>query len=1017
MRSFNKLIPFLLILFSVSCLKDPEVEPNEPDAPTLGYDDLTTVSFLLSGKVNEKVPDTFYGLKVDGVGEKEFQQQELDEAGRFFWRVEGLSAGTSYVVRSFVANGFGKKYSKDMLISTPMTSLATLSEVTKDNNYLRATIMSTGGRKLMGCGFIAGYVPDRDDLELQRRIPATGEIFLLISELARRVEIDRTCYIIAYVNDMEGGTAYSPNVLELGLNEIYTLSVNPEEGITAIQIGETLKMKADLNPAVNLAFEWSSDNVEVATVDKDGVVTGVSAGTCTIKAIHEELEATCVVTVNPVPVSSISLDRDQLEMTEGGTYTLHATVLPENATDKSVVWISSDETVASVLDGLVTAIKEGSATITARAGDRTATCQVTVNAAVIPVSSITLDRSSLTLEEGQSETLVATVLPIDATDKSVVWMSSDESVATVLDGLVTAIKEGSATITARAGDKTATCEVTVNAVVIPVSSITLSQTSMDITVGQTSILIPTVKPDNATDKNVSWSSSNPAIASVDQGLVTGISAGTAMISAKAGDKTATCFVSVSTSTIPVESISLNHTTLSIPVGQTETLMATVLPATATDKTVYWSSSNTVVATISQSGLVTAIAAGTATITAKAGDKTATCVVTVTDPNTIPVSLVSFGESEREVYVGENFTLTATVSPSTATNKQLNWTSSDTSIATVDQEGHISPVGVGNCTIKATATSGVSASFICKVVSIAPVIPDEGFRNYIISNFDINNDGQLSRTEVKQVQGITYTGESCTSLAGIEWFDEITTLCCNDNLLTSLDLNSNIKLKQLDCSNNQIISLNISHCSELWDLHCSHNQLSTIDLKGCPVLKYLYAQSNLLSNLDMSSNTYLLTLFCDNNLLTSLDFNSNPKLQKLYCNNNQLSSLVLTYSVDLQDLDCDHNLLSVLELNNNQSLRILNCYENQLQILVLGNNTELEHLDCSYNQITSLTVDNNLALRYLNCYGNQLTVLDVRQNSALSFLSCLYNPITDIWLIAGHTFDYFNYPSTATLHYE
>lgn len=168
------------------------------------------------------------------------------------------------------------------------------------------------------------------------------------------------------------------------------------------------------------------------------------------------------VTPSVVSVSSVSLNKTTLTLTEGESEVLTATVKPDNATDKTVTWSSSDASVAKVENGKVTAVKAGSATISAKAGDKSATCTVTVNKKVVAVTSITLNKTELTLTEGESETLTATVKPDDATDKTVTWTTSDASIATVdANGKVTAVKEGSATVTATAGDKSATCVITV----------------------------------------------------------------------------------------------------------------------------------------------------------------------------------------------------------------------------------------------------------------------------------------------------------------------------------------------------------------------------------------------------------------------------------------------------------------------------------------------------------------------------------------------------------------------------
>jgi len=162
-----------------------------------------------------------------------------------------------------------------------------------------------------------------------------------------------------------------------------------------------------------------------------------------------------------VPVTSVSLNKSNLTLEPGGSETLMATVAPSNATDKTVTWSTSNSGVATVENGKVTAVKEGEASITAKAGEKTATCKVVVRAAVVPVESVTLNKTELTLEPGSSETLTATVSPENATDKNVTWSTSNAEVATVEGGKVTAIKEGEATISATVGGQSANCNVVV----------------------------------------------------------------------------------------------------------------------------------------------------------------------------------------------------------------------------------------------------------------------------------------------------------------------------------------------------------------------------------------------------------------------------------------------------------------------------------------------------------------------------------------------------------------------------
>ena len=249
----------------------------------------------------------------------------------------------------------------------------------------------------------------------------------------------------------------------------------------------------------------------------------------------------CTEKETQVEVSSVSLNTATIEMVEGETFNLVATVLPKDAEYDGVTWASSNASVASVNSGTVTAVKEGTATITASAGGKSATCTVKVSAKIIAVTSVSLDKASLSMQVGETETLTATVKPDDATDKTVVWTSSDDAVASVSNGKITALKSGKAIITAKSGTFSAECVVTVT---VPVSSITLDKTALSLAMGESATLSATVKPDDATDKTVTWSSSNESVASVDNGKVTALTIGQAKITAVVGNITASCDVTV-----------------------------------------------------------------------------------------------------------------------------------------------------------------------------------------------------------------------------------------------------------------------------------------------------------------------------------------------------------------------------------------------------------------------------------------------------------------------------------------
>ena len=219
---------------------------------------------------------------------------------------------------------------------------------------------------------------------------------------------------------------------------------------------------------------------------------------------------------------------------------LAATVVPEGSTDE-IVWSSSAPQIVEVSDqGKLVALGRGSATITATAGGVSEECQVNVYS---PVTAISLNARELTVDKGSTFVMVATLEPEDATDKTVTWTSLDNDILSVnSNGVVSALKGGVTKIVAKAEDKVAECVVTVLA---PVESVTINKPSLTLEKGRSEILYATVGPEDATDKTVFWSSSNPSVVSVnDYGKITAESVGTAIISAKAAGIAAECQVTV-----------------------------------------------------------------------------------------------------------------------------------------------------------------------------------------------------------------------------------------------------------------------------------------------------------------------------------------------------------------------------------------------------------------------------------------------------------------------------------------
>ena len=395
------------------------------------------------------------------------------------------------------------------------------------------------------------------------------------------------------------------------------------------------------NTTVSKDVSWTSSNTKVATV-KNGTILAKGAGTATITAMVNGKKATCAVTVKKkeIPLQSISLNNTSLKLEKGKTDTLKVTYSPSNTTDnKDITWTSSDETIATVKNGIVTAVSDGTATITAAVGKKSASCKIKVYTPV-PLDSISLSEQNLnwdiTLQD--ETTLIVTYDPVDTTDdKKVTWSSSDENVVRVTGAgedqetaLVVAEGPGTATITAQVGNKKAECKVNFTA---SLNKWTLNEHNLELDKGETRQLTITFIPDYTTDpKDTTWSSSDESVATVDEnGVVTAISEGIATITAiNANGTMDECKVTVSIPRVPAESLSLTSSSEKdfaiINVEQQDTLLATYGPENTTDR-LSWSSSDESIATV-QDGVVTGISSGECVITAQIGELTAECNICV-----------------------------------------------------------------------------------------------------------------------------------------------------------------------------------------------------------------------------------------------------------------------------------------------------------------------------------------------------------------------------------------------------
>ena len=518
------------------------------------------------------------------------------------------------------------------------------------------------------------------------------------------------------------------------------------------------------------------------------------------------------------------------------------------------------------------------------------------------VNGITLDKSSITVTVGNTDTLTPTVTPSNASDPSVVWESSDERVAKVDEnGVVTAIAIGTATITAMTldGGFTATCEVTVAPTpVVHVTGVTLDKNSITLNVNETDTLAATILPNDAADKSVTWSSSNPSVATVDSnGIVTAVAAGNATITVTTvdGGLTAQCAVTV---IVNVTGVTLDNNSITLNVNETSALTATVLPADATDKSVTWSSSNPAIAAVNTNsnanGIVSGVSSGNAviTVTTVDGGLTAQCNVTV---EAQPTSTITYTAANKL-----NVNLTAFTPAATAETYD-----SATQTGVIEFNALVTAIGTNAFSEKNALTSIVVPDSVTTIGDMA-FDSCESLTNVTIGN-GTTSIGQgafgwcNSITSCTIGSGVTSIGDyafyQCRSLTSIDIPDSVQTIgnfafnSCSSltsvtigNGVTSINQNAFSRCTSLTSVTipSDVTSINLnafSYCNSLTSITCEATTPPTLgnnafaNTNDCPI----YVPCESLETYESAWSAYASRIQCPPQPTTALTYTAANKL--------------------------------------------------------------------------------------------------------------------------------------------
>lgn len=652
------------------------------------------------------------------------------------------------------------------------------------------------------------------------------------------------------------------------------VTVIGKTAVTGVKIDETFPVPVGKEVGLNYAVLPTDASVKTVlfTVEKGkeavlsledpnrGIVKGLAVGKAQVTVTTAEggYSDSCVVTVYRA-AEKVTITADGYEaaagLEAGLTLALKATVFGE-PTYGTVFWATSDPQTAAVdADGTVTAKEPGTVTVRASLhpfdnpeypADVTAEIEIGIVAGSAAVESVAINEGeTVAMFKGETKQLTCTVNPPNASEKTVVWSvtEGDDVVSVNADtGEVTALRPGSATVTVTSRSDTAksdSCTVTVREAV---TAVRLNRDSLQLTLtedGKTATLTAAVEPEEATDRTVRWTAVPDGIVSVENGTVTALKAGTATVRAESVSNPGVydeCEVTVIS---PVTQITLNHSVYpaaseKFEVGLDFVLSATVTPGDATDKRLTWSVlPEDIVSLDAATGTVTALKAGTATVTVSAADgfgALASCVITVS-PATAAVTKIVLNRESVNLYKGKSYRLTASVEPPNAAVKTVTWSlEGGDGAATISDDGLLSVnsnAGTAIFTVKATAGNASGVTATCAVTVRTELIPAGALFDAVVAATGRPN---FTESDLENVSGLEVAAASgTTALYGLELMPNLLSLDCSGGYLTDLDTSMNPKLETLICNGNSLEKLDLRSNSALKNLVCGYQGFNNVTL--------------------------------------------------------------------------------------------------------------------------------------------------------------------------------------------
>ena len=699
--------------------------------------------------------------------------------------------------------------------------------------------------------------------------------------------------------------------------------------IATIEEGQTQKLSTTVLPegiTEKYTILWKSSDNTVASVDGNGNIKAVKAGTAKVTAYEQtkqNIKSECEVTVTakPVEIQTVSFKDAPTSLMEGESTNLVVEVAPENINQPyQLEYMSSEIEVATIGNtGKLTAVKAGKTTISVFVKDKPqvkAEFELTVTAKTIPVNSVSFKEAPTELVVDGEQDLIVEVAPENVNEPyELIFTSSDQTVATVSEtGRLKALKAGKALIGVFVKNNPeikAEFELTVQEIQIPIESLSLSSYKGTLEEGSTDQISVSVVPDNINvPYKLVYASSEKSVATVSEsGLVTAVKAGTTTISVHVESDErikAEYTLTVTPKKVEIESITFQDNKTSLVEGETNQTSLKVNPENINQPyKISYKSSNTDVATIDDKGLVSAIKAGQSTISAFVeGRDIKTEYILTVKAKPIEIQTITITNNRSSIDVGEILDLQVSVSPEGVNQPyELLFFSSNPQIASITQQGRIEALNVGNVKISVSVSGkpDIKAEFEMLVDKIIN-IPDVNFKIFVATKYDTDGDGRIRYSEIKDVKELSFVS-TINSTEGIEYFEHLEKVYFWQGLTSSPDFSYNKNLRHLSISGKSN----------------SGNESITLDLTANELLDTLVVQRHGLLGINLGSNSHLKVVTIISTPLTDIDLNSCSNLRKLSLYSNKLLSLNIRDLKLLEEVNCEGNLFKRISITGCEKL--------------------------------------------------------------------------------------------------